>query len=493
MKVLPRLAASLAALSLLLPQSALAASYPDLPEDHWAYASMDRAASLGILTGYSDGSMAPDDTLTWGQYLVMLCRAFYPKEYAALTAAGTAWDQAGYQTACASGLIYHGDFLLVTPDALSEPIHRQDAAVLLSRVLPEEETDSPYAAWWQEPKSAAEDLSDFSTLAPNYQEAVQDLYDLRIIFGKGDGSFGGDETIRRADGSVLLLRTMDVADERCCGTEKTVTLHIVDASGEPLAPDQVVETQTFQWLSSIVDADLLQHYTLAEEQAQYHVSLFQDEYTLVYRPYTRAEIAEASFWSTVEQGEATFEEYYDQDFWLWTQGENERKHVLLFGDAEKRRYVDKAEAEAHMTTITVPIWTLDQNGEKAASTTSLAINAALADDVTAIFTEIFNDPEQFPIRDLGGYDWRGDSAKGEHNCGTAIDINYNENYQVRDGQAMVGSHWKPGEDPYSIPTDGSVVRIFAEHGWSWGGNAWAEDDDQTVGYHDYMHFSYMGT
>ena len=57
---------------------------------------------------------------------------------------------------------------------------------------------------------------------------------------------------------------------------------------------------------------------------------------------------------------------------------------------------------------------------------------------------------------------------------------------------MVGSFWRPGENPYSIPEDGSVVRIFAEHGWSWGGDAWAWDSDQTTGYHDYMHFSYMG-
>jgi hypothetical protein len=37
-----------------------------------------------------------------------------------------------------------------------------------------------------------------------------------------------------------------------------------------------------------------------------------------------------------------------------------------------------------------------------------------------------------------------------------------------------------------------VVRIFAAHGWSWGGNAWAKDADPSTGYHDYMHFSYMG-
>ena len=37
-----------------------------------------------------------------------------------------------------------------------------------------------------------------------------------------------------------------------------------------------------------------------------------------------------------------------------------------------------------------------------------------------------------------------------------------------------------------------VVRIVAEHGSSWGGDAWEWDSDISYGYHDYMHFSYMG-
>ena len=57
---------------------------------------------------------------------------------------------------------------------------------------------------------------------------------------------------------------------------------------------------------------------------------------------------------------------------------------------------------------------------------------------------------------------------------------------------LAGSCWAPGSNPYSISPNGSVVRIFAEHGWSWGGDAWAYDSDASQGYHDYMHFSYMG-
>ncbi len=168
-------------------------------------------------------------------------------------------------------------------------------------------------------------------------------------------------------------------------------------------------------------------------------------------------------------------------------GDNSAKRIRLYGTAERSRYASEAEAQEHMTQVTVPVWHLDkESGEKTGSTITFSVNAALAEDMVAIFTAIYEDPERFPIYAIGGYDWRGDTATGEHNCGTAIDINYNENYQIYpDGRIGAGSHWTPGEDPWSIPEEGSVVRIFNAYGYTWGGNAWPTNKD-------YMHFSYLG-
>ena len=106
-----------------------------------------------------------------------------------------------------------------------------------------------------------------------------------------------------------------------------------------------------------------------------------------------------------------------------------------------------------------------------------------------IFTEIFESGEQFPIKNVGGYAWRN-SAMGrlsEHSYGTCIDINYDENYYcyANTGVAITGSFWRPYENPYSIPENGSVVKTFAKYGWAWGGNAWSR-------LRDYMHFTYLG-
>lgn len=143
----------------------------------------------------------------------------------------------------------------------------------------------------------------------------------------------------------------------------------------------------------------------------------------------------------------------------------------------------KAEADALMKTITVPVWKL-RNGQKVASTASLTVHYAIAERVKLVFEEIYNGPEKFPIKDVGAYAWRGGTT--EHNGGTAIDINSNENYCLYNDGTKIGSHWKPYEDPYSITPYGDVITAFEKYGFTWGGDAWSNPKD-------YMHFSYLGT
>lgn len=171
-----------------------------------------------------------------------------------------------------------------------------------------------------------------------------------------------------------------------------------------------------------------------------------------------------------------------------TKAELEAKEARVFPSGQP--FTSQAEASAHMKTVEVPVWVLQSDGTKKPGTRSLTVNENLASDVVNIFTEIFNDPSQFPIKDVGGYSWRSTAFGGtsHHSYGTCIDINSMENYySMADGTAITGKYWKPGEDPYSIPADSIVVRTFAKYGWLWGGNAWGED-----GKKDYMHFTYLG-
>ena len=147
-------------------------------------------------------------------------------------------------------------------------------------------------------------------------------------------------------------------------------------------------------------------------------------------------------------------------------------------------------AKKHITEVEVPVWRLHSDGTKTSSVAYIEVNAALAQDVINIFTEIYNDESQFPIKSVGGYCWRNTAGGrvSQHSYGTCIDINWEENYYVEpDGTPITGSHWLPGEDPYSIAEDSIVVKTFAKYGWLWGGNAWGESYAK-----DYMHFTYLG-
>jgi hypothetical protein len=115
---------------------------------------------------------------------------------------------------------------------------------------------------------------------------------------------------------------------------------------------------------------------------------------------------------------------------------------------------------------------------------TLTVNEKIAPTVVQIFKEIYEGSEQFPIKNVGGYSWRGLTSRSEHCEGLAIDINWEENYLIDNGQILSGKLYEPGVNPYSIPTDGEVARIMRKYGFSqglWGNRC------------DYMHFSYFGT
>lgn len=490
MNIKKRIGGLLSASALLLLLCApVSAIYVDLAENHWAFPQMDEAVALGIINGVGDGRINPQGELTWSQFLTMMCRAFAPERYRAARET-LPWDQAGYQAARDAGFLSDADHPAIAAETLETPISRQDTAVLLSRAVPE---DAALDSWRSYvPSAASEALSDYDTIDPAHRDAVDRLFELLILRGKSDGSFGADDTLQRADGTVLLMRTLEYVDRAHFNEPVTLTLHTVDLAGAEAAPPRTVEGRVGAYLYSLVDRNDIPegfeyHGTLGTQK----VSSACADYTLVVRRLSQAELDERGAWERYYSGELTWEQLQLEDFWLRRPDENPRKYLLLFGNTTQRRFGSKAEAEQNMKTVSVPVWRI-QNGAKVAGTASVQVHAALADEVVAIFTEIFNDPEQFPILNLTGYGWRGDSAKGEHNCGTAIDINSDQNYQVRDGKAQAGSLWQPGVNPYSITENGSVVRVFTEHGWSWGGDAWAWSTDPTTGYHDYMHFSYMG-
>lgn len=66
----------------LIPAYA-ASSFDDVPETHWAHNAIELAKQDGVSVGVGNNNFAPTQTLTRGEFITMLVRAFYPDELAA--------------------------------------------------------------------------------------------------------------------------------------------------------------------------------------------------------------------------------------------------------------------------------------------------------------------------------------------------------------------------------------------------------------------------
>lgn len=163
-----------------------------------------------------------------------------------------------------------------------------------------------------------------------------------------------------------------------------------------------------------------------------------------------------------------------------------QRQQALFGNPNKTHFTSAADAKGYMVDIKIPIWKLNEKtGQKTSSYAWITVNKMVEREVKAIFDDIYNSPEKFPINSIGGARYT-DTMR--HSWGCAIDINPRENYYInyKTGQTVGDFCWKNGSSPYCITPDSSVVRAFAKYGWGWGGQGWSTSAD-------YMHFSILAS
>jgi len=164
----------------------------------------------------------------------------------------------------------------------------------------------------------------------------------------------------------------------------------------------------------------------------------------------------------------------------------EQRRLALFGDPNKTYFTGyESNLGDYIVTIQVMTWDINSSGQKYTRTWNLQVNKMVADEVKAIFEEIYNDPEKFPIKSLGGARY---SDTMRHSWGCAIDINPYENCYINYSTgATVGKYcYLNSTSQYCITPTGSVVRAFAKYGWGWGGQGWTSAVD-------YMHFSILAS
>lgn len=403
-------------------------------QNHWAKDTIMRMYSLGIIKGFPDGTFCPDSPVTRAELSAIVFNAFNfssgeeseSDDEKKFTDIEKHWAQK-FIAEVSNHFIFIEDDIF-SPDT---PANRQETTAVIASAAG---LNNSYT----NPSVVDCVFKDSQSISEPLKELIAQCYLKGIIRGYEDGTFGPDSNVTRAEVCTIIENVLISG----------VTTDIL--SSRPFYNQEHLEDE----------GNSFQEF-LAENYA--------DEGYLI--PATRG-------------GSSGIDKRKLRELRL----------EYIFGknsDGTYKFYKTKEEADANMVDIDIKVWDFDPNtGEKITKTLKLTVNKKIADETLEIFDLIYRHEEKFPIKSVVGYTWRppygSNNRISEHNYGTAIDINWAENPQVINGVAVTQGHWQPGANPYSIPADGSVVRIFKSYQWAWGGDAWGSHN------RDYMHFSFLG-
>lgn len=206
------------------PAVAAGPTFPDVPESHWAYSYVERAAENGWVNGTGNGQFAPGSTLTFAEFYTMIVPVFAPEELAAYQApAGSPWWQSylyvGGQNLPSETIsfdtFYGGPGAAPNPDQTlqdsidrhaNEAIPRSDAITIMWRVLEKNGLDEQVPGV-EEAQAKIE--ADLGILPLIVDTSVPVCYAAGLISGDENGNLNLDSSLTRAEGCVMLCNLAD--------------------------------------------------------------------------------------------------------------------------------------------------------------------------------------------------------------------------------------------------------------------------------------------
>jgi len=206
-KIICVFALALAACLFILPNTTFAATFIDVPEDHWAYEAVEYFTSNNIMTGYLDGSFQPDLIYNRAQMAVMLCRVKGYEPYKTPSTpipdvADSVWYTESVNHAVTEG------WMIVDADGRFnpfEPLTRQEIALAAAYFTDSFNPDADYSAF-------SSSFIDIGDIDPGYINAVGFNVYAGMIKGFPDGSYQPNDTVTRAMVAVIIYRALTLAE-----------------------------------------------------------------------------------------------------------------------------------------------------------------------------------------------------------------------------------------------------------------------------------------
>lgn len=164
---------------------------------HWAQTVLEKWARDGLILGYPDGTMKPDEAVSRAEFVVFLNRASKAVNPNATSSFADVqrgdWFYADVASAAVAGYVFGYEDGTFRPSA---PITREESAVIVGRALGLTAGDT----------STLSSFKDSSTIASWAKGAVAALCAKGIMKGYEDGTFGPSRAISRAETVVILDR-----------------------------------------------------------------------------------------------------------------------------------------------------------------------------------------------------------------------------------------------------------------------------------------------
>lgn len=181
-----------------------AASFRDVTSAHWAFASVERAAELGLVTGYSDGTFRPDAAVTRAQFVLMLwrmCGKPAAAKAASFADASADWYQDALSWAVEKGYVNGLSDTRFGPDA---PITRQQAMAILFRLNGGQSgTELTLTGIYEQT------FADSTTIAAWAKDATWWAVYHELVSGVGGSRIAPEANASRAQIAAILLRYAD--------------------------------------------------------------------------------------------------------------------------------------------------------------------------------------------------------------------------------------------------------------------------------------------
>lgn len=179
-------------------------SFRDVTSAHWAFASVERAAELGLVTGYSDGTFRPDTPVTRAQFVLMLwrmCGKPAAAKAASFADASADWYQDALSWAVEKGYVNGLSDTRFGPDA---PITRQQATAILFRLNGGQSgTELTLTGIYEQT------FADSTTIASWAKDATWWAVYHELVSGVGGSRIAPEANASRAQIAAILLRYAD--------------------------------------------------------------------------------------------------------------------------------------------------------------------------------------------------------------------------------------------------------------------------------------------